>query len=293
MTHLTDHQRGLAMTVFGVLVLTPDTLLLRLVETDHWTIMLWRSLIGGTVLLAVATLMERKNPVRVVRGLGRNGFLCVLLFGGSNISFILSITHTAAANTLVIIAAMPFIAAVLTVILTRRFPPLRIWAAIALAMLGIIIVFWGRFGGGDLFGDVMALFCALFMAAVLVALSADKSVNSLTAVGFGSFVAAGFAAVMGADPGSVSARDVFYLLINGGIVVPVAFGFITYGPKLISAAEVSLIMLLETVLGPLWVWLGIGEEPPATTFVGGSLVILAVVLTAWFGSRSAVTAKTG
>ncbi len=92
---------------------------------------------------------------------------------------------------------------------------------------------------------------------------------------------------MGAEPGLPSRSDFAYLVLNGAFVLPIAMGLITYGPKLISAPEVSLILLLETVLGPLWVWLALGEEPPGQTFAGGGLVVAAILVNAWLGFRDA------
>ena len=91
---------------------------------------------------------------------------------------------------------------------------------------------------------------------------------------------------MGADPIAPNAQDFTYLALNGAIIMAMAMALITYGPKLISAPEVSLIMLLETVLGPLWVWWILSEQPPLQTFVGGGLVITAVLINAWVGFRS-------
>lgn len=209
------------------------------------------------------------------------------MFAGSNICFVLSITHTAVANTLVILASMPFIAALLTVFLMRKSLPFRTWATIVLAMVGIVIVFWGRFGDGNSFGDAMAALCAMFMAGTLVSIAHNPRINSLAAIGLASLIAALFALFMGAEPGLPSRSDFAYLVLNGAIVLPIAMGLITYGPKLISAPEVSLILLLETVLGPLWVWLALGEEPPGQTFAGGGLVVAAILVNAWLGFRDA------
>lgn len=286
MHNLTSHQRGLLMTVVGVLVLTPDALLLRLVGTDHWTLMFWRGVIASIVLLAFSWSFEKKSPIRILADLRENGLFCALLFGASNASFVLSITHTAVANTLVILASMPFIAAILSVILMRKNPPPRTWAAIVLAIAGIVVVFWGRLGAGNIFGDVLGLFCALFMAATLVSLNFNPKINALAAIGLGAIFSACFALFMGARPLDASAGDFFYLLLDGGIVVPLAFGLITYGTKLISAPEVGLIMLMETVLGPLWVWMVVNEAPPPATFIGGCIVIGAILINICLGLRA-------
>lgn len=286
MNRLNSHQRGLLLTGIGVLILTPDALLLRLVETDHWTVMFWRSLFSAVSLVAIVSFIEKRSPMPALRGLFKNGLFCAVLFAGSNACFIFSITHTAAANTLVILASTPFIAAVLSVILTRKNLLARTWLAISLAMVGIIIVFWGRFGSGSILGDLIAVLCALFMAGTLISISFNPKINSLAAIAFGSLLAAIFALFMGAYPSAVSITDMTILCLNGAVVIPVAMGMITFGPKLISAPEVSLIMLLETVLGPLWIWLVLNEQPPRLTFFGGALVIAAIMVSAWLSSRA-------
>lgn len=290
MTNLKSHQRGLLMTLVGVLVLTPDALLIRLAETDHWTIMFWRSFYSAILMFGLSSIIARKSPVKLVKDLWQNGMLCAVLFVFSNACFILSVTHTSVANTLVILASMPFIAAVLGVVLMRKNLPLRTWLTIVIAMSGIVIVFWGRFGGGNLFGDLMGLGGAFFMASTLVAVSYNPKINSLAAIAAGAAMACLFALAMGAEPLSATKLDHFVLFLDGGVILPIAFGLITYGPKLISAAEVSLIMLLETVLGPVWVWWLLGETPPTQTFFGGLLVIGAVLINAALGFRSSSSA---
>ena len=286
MSQLNSHQRGVLITVIGVLVLTPDALLVRLIETDHWTLLFWRTLFASISLFTLNSFIEKSSPIKAISGLFKHGLFFTLLFGGSNICFVISITHTVVANTLVILASMPFIAAVLTVGLMRKNLAFRTWTTIFLAIVGIVVVFWGRFGDGNTFGDIFALLCALFMAAALVTVSLNPKINTTAAIGLGSFLTALFSLYMGADLTAPSTRDFVYLFVNGGIIIPIALGLIAYGPKLISAPEVSLIMLLETVLGPYWVWLVLSERMPQQTFIGGGLVVTAILVNAWLGFRS-------
>jgi drug/metabolite transporter (DMT)-like permease len=286
MNDLSPHQRGVLMTVLGVLVLTPDALLVRLVETDHWTLLFWRSLFAGISLFILNVFLEKSSPNKAISGLFKNGLFSTLMFAGSNICFVISITHTAVANTLVILAATPFIAAILTVCLKQMNLELRTWLTIFSAVLGIVVVFWGRFGDGNTFGDIFALLCAFCMAAALVSVNLNPSINTTAAIGLGSFLTAIFGLCMGADLFITSNRDFIFLVLNGGIIIPIALGLIAYGPKLISAPEVSLIMLLETVLGPFWVWLVLSEKPLQQTFIGGGFVVTAILVNAWLGFRS-------
>ena len=284
---MNSHQRGLLMTIFGVLVLTPDALMLRLIGADLWTTLFWRSLFMALSLFAINAWIEKRNPLHAINDLFKDGVFCALLFTGSHICFVISITYTMVANTLVILAAMPFIAAILTVILIRQKLPSRTWLAILLAIAGIVIVFWGHLGSGRFFGDAFAILAAFFMASALVAISYKPHINSVSTIGLGSLLAAVFSCFMGAEPITPSVNDFLILALNGGLILPVAMGLITFGPKLISAAEVSLIMLLETALGPLWVWYVLSEQPTMQTLIGGSLVLGAIIANAWIGFRSA------
>jgi drug/metabolite transporter (DMT)-like permease len=274
------------MTIAGVLVLTPDAVMLRLVEADHWTVLFWRSVFSAVCLFAFIAIANKTSPLAALRDLVKNGLFCAIFYAGANLCFVYSITHTTAANTLVILASMPFIAAVMSVVLLRKNLAARTWLTICVGMAGILMVFWGRFGAGGADGDIVALFCALFMAATLMMINRNPKIDSLAAVSLGSVLAAMIALFMGAGAAAPSLRDFVYLAANGAIIIPIAMGLITYGPKLISAPEVSLILLLETVLGPLWVWWVLSEQPLAQTFLGGSLVIAAIVAHAWMSFRS-------
>ena len=178
MSQLNSHQRGVIITVFGVLILTPDALLVRLVEADHWTLLFWRSLFAGITLLLLNLLIERSSPIKAISGLFKNGLIATIMFAGSNIFFVISVTHTLVANTLVILASTPFIAAVLTVCLKRTNLAFRTWVTIFFATSGIFVVFWGRFGDGNIFGDISALLCAFCMAAGLVTINLNPKINT-------------------------------------------------------------------------------------------------------------------
>jgi drug/metabolite transporter (DMT)-like permease len=286
MSSLNSHQRGVLITVFGVLILTPDALLVRLIDTDHWTLLFWRSLFAGISLFVLNLCIERSSPINAIEDLFKKGFFATLFFAGSNIFFVISITHTLVANTLVILASTPFMAAVLTVCIKRNNLAFRTWVTILFATSGILVVFWGRFGDGNIFGDICALLCDLGMAAALVIVNLNPKINTTAAIGLGSFLAAIFSLFMGAELASASTRDFLFLILNGGIVIPIALALIAYGPKLISAPEVSLIMLLETVLGPFWVWIMLSERMLLQTFIGGGLVVTAVMLNVLLGFRS-------
>ena len=271
-TGLATHTRGLLITGIGVLVLTPDTLLIRLADLDVWTITFWRDLSLGLVLMLGIAVFYRRATIRVFLAMGWAGLSVALLFGTNGILFVVAISNTGVANTLVIFATTPVIAALLSWIFLRERVGLELWLVIFLSCAGIALVVWDGVGRGTLLGDLAAVSVAITMAGVFVILRAARAINLIPATALGSLVA-GLAVLAVASPLDVPWGSAGYVAAMGLFVLPVSFGLITLGPRYLPAPEVALLMLLETVLGPLWVWLVLNEEPPLLTLVGGGIVL--------------------
>src|SRR3546814_15149942 len=172
-----DHLRGLALTTAGVLVLTPDVLLLRLLSADPWTIVFWRGLLMAAALAAGIQAFGEGGLRGTARSIGAAGLLIAILWAGNAVLFVVAVTHTSIANTLIIIAAVPMIAAILSHLFLREPVSARTWAAIAATFLGIAIVVWDELGHGTLAGDLAALAAAGFAAAILVVLRMSRAVH--------------------------------------------------------------------------------------------------------------------
>lgn len=272
-----DHLRGFALTSVGVLVLTPDTLLLRLLDLDPWTIVFWRGLLMTAGLAAGLAVFGEGGVTRTFRAIGRMGLLLAVLWAGNAILFVVAITHTTVANTLIIIAAAPMIAAVLSHLVLREPVGLLTWAAIVMAFLGIAVVVWDGLDQGTGLGDIAALATAVLVAVTVIVLRRTRSVNMVPATALGGLLAA--LAVAGiATPFAIGAADALVLGIMGLVMLPISFGLITLGPRYLPAPEVSLLMLLETVLGPILVWLVLGEGASTTSLFGGGIVVATLAL---------------
>jgi drug/metabolite transporter (DMT)-like permease len=278
MTAGSDHIRGIALVTLGVIVLSPDTLLIRLIEADRWTLLCARGFLLAVALGGYSALRDRGKTVAHFRTLGAMGFLVSGFFALSTILFVNSVRLTAVSNTLVILSAMPLVAAVLGKVFFSETLPHRTWVAAFITVCGIAVIFSGSLNGGAPAGDFSALGTTAAMAAVLVILRHNRQINALVAMSLGGLIG-GIATLPVATLSTIGARDLAFLLLLGLFVVPVAFGLITtVGPRYLSAPEVSLIMLVESLLGPLWVWLIIGEVPPAETIIGGAVVLGALVV---------------
>ncbi len=279
-----SHSVGTLLALGGVFVLSPDTLLISSVRADAWTLIFWRGLLTAATLMMAMFFINRKKFLKEALLMGVPGFVVATFFAMSTISFVTSVRLTKAANALVIVAAMPLIAAALTRVFLREKVPGRTWGAVVTGFLGILIVFSGNLGTRASMGDFLALLTAFLMAANFVLIRKFGGVNMLPAVVV-SGIATTVLAWLITDPFSFQPRDMYLLAAMGGIVLPIPLAVMTVAPKLIPPAEVGLIMLLETFLGPLWVWLALGEEPGIPTVFGGMILVLTLVAHEWAGMR--------
>ena len=281
-----QHILGITLALVGVLVLSPDALLIRLIDADRATLLFWRALLQGGTLALVLALYYRGSLPRVIRSMGRTGIVATGVFALSTILFVSSITQTEAANTLFIMATAPLFAALISWIGMGERVARRTWIAIVCALAGVGIIFAGGLGGGTLLGDLLGLGAALSLATQLSIARHARAISLVPALAGGMFVAAGVAWVTYAEPLALGPGDPLWLFLLGVMVLPIAFGLLTLAPRYVASPEVSLIMQLEAVLGPIWVWLGVGEVPPTATFVGGAIVLVTLVVHSSLGIRA-------
>ena len=268
--------KGVLLVGAGVVLLSPDALWVRLLATDYWTVLFWRGActsIGYLLLARVVSARTETGPGRSVRSRVLIGALSV----AGNVCFVGAVTHTTAAQTLVIFASSPLLAALLTAGLGLERLDRRTWlsAAIVVPCIALIVV---RPGAASLsIGDVFAMVGAVVLAALLVVIRHTGTADVVPTLALGgavtAVVAAPFASVL-----ALSASDVLVLVLGFGITIPLALGLITRGPRYLAAPEVGLILLLETVLGPLLVWLALGEEPTARVALAGLVIVVTLAL---------------
>lgn len=276
---LQDRQRGYSLTVLGVLWLSPDALLLRMIGADALDLLGWRTGLSALVLLA---FMFWRDGWQVWEKMKRQGWrlaFLALLYGLNSYAFVAAIEHSSVADALVIIASTPLIAAVMSYLILKEIVSLRTAIAIMIGAVGVGITAYGGLSGSTPFGMAMAALCALMLAASFTLLRAWREVDPVASIMLGSAGAAVFSFGF-ADPMVIEGASLFWAFVLGLILAPISFALISIGPKYIPSAEVSLIMLLETLLGPLWVWAALGEVPAMTAILGGLTIMLAVAITA-------------
>ena len=268
-----EHRKGLLLTFTAVLILSPDALLVRMIECDIWTLLFWRCLLTGGMLSIFLAISYRQRFLHSFIATGRSGLVSALITGCGSLLFVGSLRQTAAANTLIILAATPVFSSLFSYLFLREKIALRTWLAIIICFTGILLIFSSSLKNGLLLGDLMALGATLMWASNLVILRRGRAVNMIPANLLGNLLVIPVVLLFGAEPLAVSSADAGYLLLLGGLVLPISFAMITLGPRYLPAPEVSLILLTETILGPIWVWMALGEVPPPTTLVAGLLIV--------------------
>jgi drug/metabolite transporter (DMT)-like permease len=272
---------GVFMSIGGIVVRLMDS-------ATPWQIIGYRSIALGITLLVVLAARNRGSLIAAFRSAGLTGVVAGTCIATANICFIFSITHTTVANTLFMLSAAPFFAALLGRLLIGEVVRHATWVAMAVALVGVAVMVGEGVAVGGLFGNLAALGAAMGFAAFTVALRRGKAVDMLPAVCVGATVAmlaSGAMALAGGDGLAITAYDLALCALLG--VVQVGFGLIvfTLGSRHVPAAELALLSMTEVVLGPLWVWLGVGEVPSMLTVIGGAVLMTAIAGHALNGLR--------
>ena len=276
------HLKGLLITACGVLVISPDGLLTRLIEADHWTMIFWRALFLSFGMWLVVSFAHPNRVCQQYKTVQGPGLLMVTAYSLGTISFIFAITHTSVANTLIILSTTPLFAAIIGRLLLHEKIQPRTIIAIVLVATGIAIMASGSVNQQDgLLGDLAAILGSFFLACGLSFVRRFPQVSAFSAISCSGLLTA-LIILPFAAPLSVSQADMGYLMIMGLYMLPIGTALMFLGPRYIPAPEVGLLLLLESILGPVWVWLVIGEEPGASTLLGGAVVILTLAVnTIW------------
>jgi drug/metabolite transporter (DMT)-like permease len=277
---VTDSARGRLFILYAALAWSTAGVLQRELTVGVGTQLAGRALFATLTLIAFVAFTERRGRLAAFARMGRAELGFALCMAVSSASFIVALNHTTVANVLFLQAASPFVAALLAWALLRERVDRRTLVAMGVAVAGVAAMVGGP--GGASVGVAIAFGMTLAFAAsvVLARHRSDISMGPATCVGqLGVLVcAAPFA-----HPGAVGAHDFGYLVALGVTQIGLGLIFLALGARLIPAAEVALISLLEVVLGPLWVWLVDAERPATTTLVGGAVVVVAVAIQATAG----------
>ena len=270
-----NQKKGMLLAFGGTLFITPDSLLIRLSNIDSWNLIFYRGLIPFLTILIGLLIFYRSSLLQKILDNGWHGLVYIFSFSVISILFVLSIEKTNVANTLIMIALAPMLSAIISLIFLKENPDQKTWVAIIITTLAVIYIFHGAIDSGDFLGNFLGLIVAIGLAVNAVVIRAAKKISLVPSAMIGKLVVALFAIIF-ADQIKLENNDLIIIPLMCTVCIALPFVCMTLAPRYITAAEVNLFFLLETILGPLWVWLVIKEQPSTETIIGGIVIIITI-----------------
>ena len=272
-----NQQKGSLLAFIAVMFITPDSLFIRLSNIETWGMLFYRGAIPFVTVLTGLLIFYKSNFLKALLNVGYPGIFYVLSFSICNITFIISIQNTNVANTLIMIALAPMLSAILGALFLKEIPDKKTWIAILVTFTAVTYIFYDSIQLGNFIGDIFGLITALGLAinANLVRYAKDKDLVPSAVIGklcvaiFAFFFVESFELVN---------DDIIIVPLMCIMCVALPFVLVTIAPRFITAAEVNLFFLLEVILGPIWVWLVIKEQPSLETIQGGIIIILTLAI---------------
>ena len=277
MKSLTDQQKGSLLAFVAVMFITPDSLFIRLSNLDTWGLVFYRGIIPFFTVFFGMLLIYKLNFFKILFNSGVHGIIYITTFSITNITFVVSIQNTNVANTLVMIATAPMLSAILGAIFLKEPPDRKTLISIIITFFTIIYIFFDSLKVGNLYGDVLGFITAFGLALGAITIRSAKTKNLVPAAVVGKLFVASFALFF-IESFVLIDRDLFIVPLMCILCVAIPFVLVTIAPRFITAAEVNLFFLLETIIGPIWVWVIINEQPSIETLQGGAIIVITLAI---------------
>ena len=272
-----NQKKGMFLAFIGVVFITPDSLLIRLANLTSWDLIFYRGFIPFLIVFAGLLIIYKRKFFSQLLENGWHGAAYAVTFAITNIFFVISINNTNVANTLIMIALAPMLSAIISFIFLKENTAQKTWIAITITTLAVIYIFNDSFEKGDVLGNFLGLVCAAGLAAGAVIIRSAKKINLVPSAMMGKLMVT-LIALFFTESLILKESDTIIIPVMCIVCVAIPFVLITLAPTYITAPEVNLFFLLETILGPLWVWLVIMEQPSTETIVGGFVIISTIAL---------------
>ena len=272
-----DQKKGRLIAFTGIMFITPDSLLIRLANLESWNLIFYRGFIPFLAVFLGLAIIYKTKLLREIINNGLHGFAYACVFTITNIVFVISIENTNVANTLIMIALAPMLSAIISFVFLKENPDKKTWIAIIITTLSVLYIFYDALDAGDFLGNFLGLVCATGLAVGAVIIRSAKKISLVPSAMLGKLMVA-LIALLFVDQLELKGYDAGIIPLMCIMCVAIPFVLVTLAPRYITAAEVNLFFLLETVLGPLWVWLVIKEQPSFETIVGGAVIVSTIAI---------------
>jgi drug/metabolite transporter (DMT)-like permease len=275
---MTDQKKGLFITFLGVLLVVPDSLFVRLITSDPLVTAFWRSALSGLLVFLGLLIIQGIKGFRNVLVMGWLGWFYTLLIGSTAPAFVFAVSKTSVANVVFILASMPIFSAIFSRIFLKERIQLRILITALFVVIGLAFISFGSVNSefASWRGDVWALYVSIAYALALTAVRKLKAFSMIPAIPFG-YIGAAIVISFFTDP-LLGFSQNWILYLGHGLFIALGTCLLAIGPRLISAPEVALLILLESVLAPLLVWILLGENPGEWALIGGMIVLCSLLI---------------
>ena len=272
-----NQRKGILLAFTGIMFITPDSLLIRLADINSWNLIFYRGFIPFLTILIGLIFIYRSSLLKKILNNSWHGLAFIVSFAITSIVFVVSIENTNVANTLVMVALAPMLSAIISLIFLKENPDQKTWVAIIITTLAVVYIFYDAIDAGDFLGNFLGLICATGLAVNAVIIRSAKKMSLVPSAMVGKLIVALFALFF-VDQIKLENNDIIIVPLMCIACIAIPFVCVTLAPRYITAAEVNLFFLLETIFGPLWVWLVIKEQPSVETIVGGSIIIITIAI---------------
>jgi len=272
-----SYANALALTVVGVVLMSFESLLIKLTSIPAQSISFYFGLFMFASTHLLLFIKTRSGIVKIYRNEYHAIALSALFMGTSNYFFILAIKNTSVASAVFILSTAPLVSALIGFVLFRTKVPLRLFKATFFVFIGLGLIVYNDWDGGNMWGNLYAFLCVLSFSSLFSVLERYKEVSRLACIGAGGLMAAllAFLTVSIVVPDAYSLGIVFGM---GFILTPISRVLIGLGTKVLPSVDVTLLTIIETVLAPIWVWFFLNEAMAPTTLIGGAIIIVTLIV---------------
>jgi len=272
-----QHRLGIALVVAAAIAWSTAPFFTRLLPYDSWTILFWRGLFAGGMIMVLMVLLQGRASLRDLVRFDINGWLVASFSTLAMIAFIPSLQLTDVSNVAIIVATGPFLAAGLAWIWLKEIPHRRTMLASAVALVGVVIIVGGARAGSDILGIALAIFMALAIAAMTVMVRRHRNTPMIAAAALSNFLGSAISLPFAHGITAVTGFDLLILAMFGCFQVALGLTLFFLGSRLLPSGQAALISTLETPLMPFWIWVAFAEVPTLRVLAGGALVMGAVI----------------
>ena len=272
-----NQKKGMLLAFTAIMFITPDSLFIRLANINSWNLIFYRGLIPFLVVFIGLIYIYKTKLLKELINNSWHGIAYAAVFTMTNIVFVISIENTNVANTLIMIAMAPMLSAIISFIFLKENPDQKTWIAITITTLAVIYIFYDALDAGDFLGNFLGLVAAMGLAIGANIIRSAKKISLVPSAMIGKLMVA-LIALLFVDQIELEGNDLIIVPLMCIMCVAIPFVLITLAPRYITAAEVNLFFLLETIFGPLWVWLVIREQPSIETIIGGAIIIATIAI---------------